>query len=124
MQNTVIPPRSFLYLQFIPYTHIKDTLGSLNNQVLSSLYNPFWPNTKIWRVEKKKYFPLCDKTNTKVISLFPFLKSSSARTNPPILNFRVYPVSITKGTSCNAIVYTFASSLQKCNEIKFLYLTN
>ena len=60
MQNTVIPPRPFIYLQFIPYKHIKDTLGSLNNQVLSNLHNPFLANTKIWSVEKNIYFPLCD----------------------------------------------------------------
>lgn len=117
MQNTVIPPRPFIYLQFIPYKHIKDTLGSLNNQVLSNLHNPFLANTKIWSVEKNIYFPLCDKKKYKSYFFLSFLKSSLNRTNPPILNFRVYPLSITKGTS---MVYIFASSLQKCNEIKFL----
>ena len=75
MQNTVIPPRSFLYLQFIPYIHIKDTLGSLNNQVLSSLHNPiFGPTQKYGGWRRRNIFHYVIKQIQKLFLFFLFKK--------------------------------------------------
>lgn len=75
---------------------------------------------------EKTYLPLFDKKKLQnlLLSFLFFFFSSFNRTNPPILNLRIYPANITKGTPCNVTVNILATSLRKYNEIKFLSLTN